>query len=138
VASRPAPEGDTWLSQREAGDLVNRSDQAIGYWRSKGKIADGEWYQDDSGYYFVLRSAVERVAETMDRRRRGVQRTMPSLSPSAPVEATVDGLDAIDLKELSKQLGAVMRERDYLEAENTRLRRLGTDLTAAIQRYLAN
>lgn len=127
------------MPQPEAGDLVGRSDQAIGYWRSKGKIADDEWYQDESGYYFVLQSAVERVAETMDRRQPRLRGTKSRRSPpSAPVEATVDGLEAIDLKELSKQLGAVMRERDHLEAENARLRRLGTDLSAAIQRYLAN
>jgi hypothetical protein len=137
VASPPAPEGDAWLSQPDAGDLVNRSDQAIAYWRNKKKITEDEWYRDEGGRYFVLRSAVERVAATMDRRRRRPQRLARQTNPApAPAEVASEGFEAIDLRELSKQLGAVTRDRDHLEAENARLRQLSTDLTAAIQRYL--
>lgn len=136
MASPPAPEGDAWLSQPEAGDLVNRSDQAIAYWRRKKKITEDEWYRDEGGHYFVLRSAVERVAATMNGRRRGAQRTAPTNPQPAPTEVPIGGFEAIDLREVSKQLGAVTRERDHLEAENARLRQLSADLTAAIQRYL--
>lgn len=137
MGSQPAPDGDAWLSQPEAGRLVDRSDQTVGYWRLTGKLAEGEWYQDEGGYYFVLRSALERVAEAMNRRYHRPRGQAPPLNQGPTIaEATVDALDAIDLKELSKQLGAAMRDRDHLEAENVRLRGLTADLTAAIQRYL--
>jgi hypothetical protein len=137
VPSTPAPEGDAWLSQPDAGDLVNRSDQAIAYWRNEKKLTKDEWYRDEGGHYFVLRSAVERVAATMNRRRRRAQRMAPQPNPApAPTQVPSEGFEAIDLRELSKQLGAVTRERDHLEAENARLRQLSTGLTAAIQRYL--
>lgn len=136
MTSRPVPEGDAWLTQPAAGRIGGYTDQAIGYWRRKGMLADDEWYEED-GRYFVLQSAVVREI-----RKRG--RVLLGMGGAQP-DSAADPLGLFDLKELARQLGAVTVERDRLQAENRRLKKLGaaasravSDLNRAMAEYMGD
>lgn len=126
-----------WLSPRDAGDLVGKSDQAIIEWIKKGDFAQGEWRQENDRYA-VRQNAVLLVAGKKSRPRR--RRSVPTGDPIGETTSPAMNTELDDLqgriKELSRDLQDAIDDRDRLRAENHLLHQTAKDLHTALGRYL--